>query len=551
MDGLMMDRPLLVSSLIAHAGLYHGDTEIVSRTVEGPIHRYTYAEAERRAKKLANALMKLGIHAGDRVATLAWNGYRHFELYFGVSGIGAVCHTINPRLFHEQIEYIVNHAEDKLLFLDLTFVPLVEKLADKFKPIHHYVIMTDEAHMPATSLPNVLCYEALIGAESDELVWPEFDEKTACSMCYTSGTTGNPKAALYSNRSTLLHTWAVCSADAIGFSSADTICPIVPMFHANAWGVPYAATMVGAKLVFPGAALDGPSLCDLFEQEGVSLTLGVPTVWLGMLKEMEARRRKPSRLERLLVGGSAAPHTMIETFEKKYGVTVMHGWGMTEMSPVGTIGTMKGKHRDLPLDDKIAIKAMQGRPMYGVEMKIVDAEGRRLPHDGASVGELLVRGPWIVSGYYNDLKATKAALDEEGWFRTGDVCSIDPDGYLRVTDRAKDVIKSGGEWISSIDVENAAMGHPDVAEAAVIGLPHPKWSERPLLIVVPKEGKSPTKESLIEFLSGRMAKWMLPDDVVFTDELPHTATGKLLKTKLREIYRDYQLPGVREQQPAA
>jgi acyl-CoA synthetase (AMP-forming)/AMP-acid ligase II len=551
MDGLMMDRPLLVSSLIAHAGLYHGDTEIVSRTVEGPIHRYTYAEAERRAKKLANALMKLGIHAGDRVATLAWNGYRHFELYFGVSGIGAVCHTINPRLFHEQIEYIVNHAEDKLLFLDLTFVPLVEKLAEKFKPIRHYVIMTDEAHMPATSLPNVLCYEALIGAESDELVWPEFDEKTACSMCYTSGTTGNPKAALYSNRSTLLHTWAVCSADAIGFSSADTICPIVPMFHANAWGVPYAATMVGAKLVFPGAALDGPSLCDLFEQEGVSLTLGVPTVWLGMLKEMEARRRKPSRLERLLVGGSAAPHTMIETFEKKYGVTVMHGWGMTEMSPVGTIGTMKGKHRDLPLDDKIAIKAMQGRPMYGVEMKIVDAEGRRLPHDGASVGELLVRGPWIVSGYYNDLKATKAALDEEGWFRTGDVCSIDPDGYLRVTDRAKDVIKSGGEWISSIDVENAAMGHPDVAEAAVIGLPHPKWSERPLLIVVPKEGKSPTKESLIEFLSGRMAKWMLPDDVVFTDELPHTATGKLLKTKLREIYRDYQLPGVREQQPAA
>ncbi|HEX8168007.1 MAG TPA: 3-(methylthio)propionyl-CoA ligase [Beijerinckiaceae bacterium] len=542
MDGLMMDRPLLVSSLIAHAGTYHGDTEIVSRTVEGPIHRTTYAEAERRAKKLANALKRLGIGPGDRVGTLAWNGYRHFELYFGVSGIGAVCHTINPRLFHDQIVYIVNHAEDRLLFLDLTFVPLVEKLADKLKPIRHYVIMTDEAHMPQTSLPNVLAYETLIGPESDALDWPEFDEKSACSMCYTSGTTGNPKAALYSNRSTLLHTWAVCSADSIGFSSADTICPIVPMFHANAWGVPYAATMVGAKLVFPGAALDGPSLCELFESEGVTLTLGVPTVWLGMLKEMEARGKKPAKLERLLVGGSAAPYAMIETFEKRYGVTVMHGWGMTEMSPVGTVGTMKGKHRDLPIDEKIAIKAMQGRPMYGVEMKIVDGEGRRLPHDGVSVGELLVRGPWIVAGYYDDEKASKAAIDEEGWFRTGDVCAIDPDGYLRVTDRAKDVIKSGGEWISSIDIENAAMGHPEVAEAAVIGLPHPKWSERPLLIVVPKEGRTPTKESLLEFLSGRMAKWMLPDDVVFAEELPHTATGKLLKTRLRETYRDHRLP---------
>jgi acyl-CoA synthetase (AMP-forming)/AMP-acid ligase II len=552
MDGLMMDRPLLVSSLIAHAGLYHGDTEIVSRTVEGPIHRTTYAEAERRAKKLANTLMRLGIEPGDRVATLAWNGYRHFELYFAVSGIGAVCHTINPRLFHEQIEYIVNHAEDQLLFLDLTFVPLVEKLAEKLRPIRHYVIMADEAHMPPTSLPNVLCYESLIVGESDALAWPELDEKAACSMCYTSGTTGNPKAALYSNRSTILHTFAVCSADAIGFSSVDTICPIVPMFHANAWGVPYAATMVGAKLVFPGAALDGPSLCELFEAEGVTLTLGVPTVWLGMLKEMEARGKKPSRLERLLVGGSAAPHAMIATLEKIYGITVMHGWGMTEMSPVGTIGTMKGKHRDLPIDDRIAIKAMQGRPMYGVEMKIVDAQGQRLPHDGVSVGELLVRGPWIVAGYYDDVEATKAAIDAEGWFRTGDMCSIDPDGYLRVADRAKDVIKSGGEWISSIDLENATMGHPDVAEAAVIGLPHPKWSERPLLIVVPKEGRNPTKEALIEFLSGRMARWMLPDDVVFTQGLPHTATGKLLKTKLRDIYRGHQLPTAQDcELPAA
>ena len=415
MDGLMMDRPLLVSSLIEHAATYHGDTEIVSRTVEGPIHRTTYAEAERRAKRVANALTRLGIRPGDRVATLAWNGYRHFELYFGISGIGAVCHTINPRLFHEQIEYIVNHAEDRVLFVDLTFVPLVEKLAEKLKPIRHIVIMTDAAHMPPTSLPDALCYETLIAAETDALAWPEFDERRACSMCYTSGTTGNPKAALYSHRSTILHTFAVCSADAIGFSSLDTICPIVPMFHANAWGVPYAATMVGREARLPRAqALDGPSLCALFEAEGVSLTLGVPTVWLGMLKEMEARGRKPPRLERLLVGGSAAPHAMIETFETKYGVTVMHGWGMTEMSPVGTVGTMKGKHRDLPIAEKIAIKAMQGRPMYGVEMKIVDAEGRRLPHDGVSAGELLVRGPWIVSGYFNDDEASAAALDARG-----------------------------------------------------------------------------------------------------------------------------------------
>lgn len=540
MQGLMMDRPLLVSGLIEHAGRYHADAEIVSRTVEGPIHRYTYAEAERRAKKVANALKGLGIRPGDRVATLAWNGYRHFELYFGISGIGAVCHTINPRLFPEQIIYIVNHAADRLVFVDLTFVPLLEKLADKLKPVEHFVIMTDEAHMPKTSLPNVLCYETLIGPQSDELTWPEFDERSASSLCYTSGTTGNPKGALYSHRSTLLHTYAVTSQDAVGFTSGEVICPIVPMFHVNAWGVPYAAASCGAKLVFPGAALDGNSLCELFEAEGVTLALGVPTVWLGLLKSM-GERGKPKALRRLLVGGSAAPRAMIEAFEKTYGVTVLHGWGMTEMSPVGTVGTLKGKHHDLPIDDAIAIKSMQGRPLYGVEMKIVDAEGKRLPHDGEAVGELLVRGPWIISAYFNDDAASKAAFDREGWFRTGDVCAINPDGYLRITDRSKDVIKSGGEWISSIDLENAAMGHPDVAEAAVIGLPHPKWDERPLLIVVPKPDAKPTKEALLDYLSGRMPKWMVPDDVVFTQELPHTATGKLLKTKLRETYRDHQL----------
>jgi 3-(methylthio)propionyl---CoA ligase len=542
MHGLMMDRPLLVSSLIEHAGRYHGDAEIVSRSVEGPIHRTTYAEAERRAKRVGNALARLGIAPGDRVATLAWNGYRHFELYFGISGIGAVCHTINPRLFPEQIEYIVNHAEDQLLFLDLTFVPLVEKLAHKLRPIRHFVLMTDAAHMPETTLPNVLCYETLIADASEELDWPQFDERTACSLCYTSGTTGNPKGALYSHRSTILHTFAITSADAVGFTSSEVICPIVPMFHVNAWGVPYASAMCGAKLVFPGAALDGPSLCELFEREGVTLALGVPTVWLGMLKAMGDSGKKPPALSRLLIGGSAAPRAMIETFEKTYGIDILHGWGMTEMSPVGTLSTLKGKHRDLPVDERIGIKALQGRPMYGVEMKIVDAEGRRLPHDGVAVGELLVRGPWIIGAYYNDEAASRAAFDAEGWFRTGDVCAIDPDGYVRIADRAKDVIKSGGEWISSIDVENAAMGHPDVAEAAVIGLPHPKWSERPLLIVVPKAGAEPTKDALIGYLATRMPKWMLPDDVVFTSDLPHTATGKLLKTKLRETYRDHPLP---------
>jgi fatty-acyl-CoA synthase len=542
MLGLMMDRPLLISMLIEHAAQYHPDGEIVTRTIEGPMHRYTYADARRRAKQVANALKRLGIRPGDRVATLAWNTHRHYELYFGISGLGAVCHTINPRLFREQIEFIVNHAEDALLFVDLTFVPLVEALAPKLGSIRHYIVMTDRSHMPETKLPNVLCYEELVGTESDEFDWPELDERTACVLCYTSGTTGNPKGALYSHRSTLLHTWAVSSRDGVGFSSRDVICPIVPMFHVNAWGVPYAATMTGAKLVMPGPGLDGASLCELFEREGVNLALGVPTVWLGFLKHMADSGRTSTPLKRLLVGGSAAPLALIETLEKTYGVEVMHGWGMTEMSPVGTVSTLKGKHAGLSVDDQLAVKAMQGRPLFGVELKIVDAEGRRLPHDGQAVGELLVRGPWIISAYYKDEAASRAAFDEEGWFRTGDVCTIDPDGYLRITDRRKDVIKSGGEWISSIDVENAAMGHPDVAEAAVIGLPHPKWDERPLLIIVPKPGRQPSRDALLEFLAARMAKWMLPDDVVFTEELPHTATGKLLKTKLREIYKDYRLP---------
>ena len=542
MHGLMMDRPLLVSMLIEHAGAYHGDQEIVSRTVQGPLHRYTYRDAERRAKQLANALRRLGVSAGDRIGTLAWNTYRHYELYFGVSGIGAICHTINPRLFQAQVEYIINHAEDRLLFVDLTFVPLLEQLSARLGSVAAIVVMTDAAHMPRTSLQRVLCYETLIAAEPAELEWPQFSELNACSLCYTSGTTGNPKGALYSHRSTLLHALGVNTPDGIGLSARDVICPIVPMFHVNAWAVPYTATMTGAKLVLPGPALDGASLFELFETEAVTFALGVPTVWLGLLEVFAERGRKPAGLERMVIGGSAAPATMIEALEGRYGITVIHGWGMTEMSPVGTTSALKRKHTGRPPAEQWALKALQGRPLFGVEMKIVDADGQALAHDGRRSGELLVRGPWIISAYYHDQPSSQGAFDDAGWFRTGDIAAIDPDGYLRITDRSKDVIKSGGEWISSIDLENAAMAHPDVAEAAVIGVPHPKWGERPLLIVVPKPGSDLAAAAVLETLAGKVAKWMLPDAVLLADALPHTATGKLLKTQLREQFKAYQWP---------
>ena len=542
MRGLMMDRPLLIGALLQYAAEYHGDTEIVTRTSEGPIHRYTYAEAERRARQLAKALKRLGVGFGDRVATLAWNNHRHFELYFAVSGMGAVCHTVNPRLFAEQLHYIVNHAEDKLLFLDLSFVPIAEKLAAEWRTVRHYVIMTDRAHMPETSLGGALCYEDLVAAEAADFVWPEFDENTASSLCYTSGTTGNPKGALYTHRSTLLHSFAVCSANAVAISMRDSILPVVPMFHVNAWGIPYAAAMSGAKLVFPGPKLDGASLHELFTSEKVTLSLGVPTVWFGLLQYLEQTGKRLDGLSRVTVGGSAAPAAMIAAFEEKYGVQCIHGWGMTEMSPVGTLALPKAKHLDRPKEEQLAVKARQGFPLFGVDMKVVGPDGRRLPHDGKSSGELYVRGPWIIGAYYNDEAATVAAFDAEGWFRTGDVCTIDPDGYMIIVDRSKDVIKSGGEWISSIDLENAAMGHPEIAEAAVIGLPHPKWDERPLLVVVPKPGCQPSKEGISAFLGDKIARWQLPDDVVFVPELPHGATGKVLKTRLREQFRDYRLP---------
>ena len=539
--GLMQDRPLLISSLIDYANQYHGDVELVSRSVEGPIHRYTYADAYRRSKQVANALTGLGVGEGDRIATLAWNGYRHFELYYGISGMGAVLHTINPRLFPDQITYIANHAEDRFIFTDLTFVPLLEQIADKLTSVEGYVVMTDEANMPETSLPNAVCYETLIGKQSDDFDWPALDENAASSLCYTSGTTGNPKGVMYSHRSTVLHSFAVCTIDGIGMSSHEVVMPVVPMFHANAWGTIYAAAMCGAKMVFPGAAMDGESIYQLLDEEKVSLTLAVPTVWLGLLQHLRAEsNKKLPYMQRVVIGGSAAPQSMIEAFEKDYDVQVIHAWGMTEMSPLGTTGNMRAKHAGRPYDEQIAVKVKQGRALYGVDLKIVDDDGNELARDGVAFGRLLVRGPWITNGYFKGEGGD--VLDADSWFDTGDVATLDPDGYMQITDRSKDVIKSGGEWISSIDLENDAVGHPAVQEAAVIGVAHPKWDERPLLLVIKQEGADVSKEELLDYMAGKVAKWQVPDDVVFVDQLPHTATGKLLKTKLREEYEGYKLP---------
>ena len=541
MLGLMQDRPLLISQLIEHAAQNHGDTEIVSRTVEGPIHRYTYRDARLRSKKVAEALLGLGIKMGDRIGTLAWNGYRHFELYYGISGMGAVCHTINPRLFPEQIVYIVNHAEDQLLFVDLNLLPAVEKLLPQLKTVRHVVAMTDRAHLPKDcKIPNLLVYEELIQDKPGTYEWPEFDERTASSLCYTSGTTGNPKGVLYHHRSTLLHAYGSALPDTLGIGARAVVLPVVPMFHVNAWGLPYSGALAGAKLVFPGVALDGASLYELFEKERVTFTAGVPTVWLALLQHMQANKLKLSTLKYAVIGGSAAPPAMIEAFDTEFGVEVLHAWGMSEMSPLGTVNHPKEKHHTFSPKDLLAVRLKQGRPPFGVEMKIVDDSGKELPRDGKAFGDLLVRGPWITSGYFKGEGGQ--VLDKDGWFATGDVATIDPDGYMQITDRSKDVIKSGGEWISSIDLENAAMAHPAVAEAAVIGVAHPKWDERPLLIVHRKPDASIDKKELIEFLGSKVAKWWLPDDVQFVEAIPHTATGKILKTKLRETFKDYKLP---------
>ena len=535
--GQMMSAPLLISSIIRHAARYYGSTEIVSRRTEGDLHRYTYRECELRARKVAQALEALDVEQGDRVGTLAWNGYRHLEVYYGVSGMGAVCHTINPRLFPEQIAYIVNHAEDRFIFFDATFLPLVEGVAPHCPNVKGWIMMSDRAHMPAESKVDLLCYEDLIDAHDGEYEWPELDENQASSLCYTSGTTGNPKGALYSHRSTVLHSYASALPDALGCSAKDVILPVVPMFHVNAWGLPYSVPLVGAKLVFPGAKLDGASLYELFEQEGVTFSAGVPTVWLGLLQYVQSNKLRFSTFRRTVIGGSAAPPAMIRALES-LDVEVIHAWGMTEMSPLGTSCKLLARHKDLPEDARHKILEKQGRVIYGVDMKIVDGEGQELPWDGKAFGDLLVRGPWVIDHYYrND---NNPLVD--GWFPTGDVATIDEEGYMQITDRSKDVIKSGGEWISSIDVENVAAAHPAVHMAACISAYHPKWDERPLLVVVKRPNMDVTREELLGFFEGKVAKWWIPDDVAFVTEIPLTATGKMQKLKLREQFKDYKLP---------
>ena len=536
MLGNMMSQPLLISSILSHAEKVHSHSEIVTRTVEGPIHRYTYKDAAKRTKKTANALTKLGVKQGDRIASLAWNTYRHYEIYYAVSSMGAVMHTINPRLFAEQIIYIANHAEDKLLFLDLTFVPLVEALQDKLESIENYIIMTDRAHMPDTTLPNVICCEELIADEADTFEWLQFDENTAAGLCYTSGTTGNPKGALYSHRATVLHTYAAALPDSIGCSNKDVILPVVPMFHVFAWGVPYYATMMGAKIVFPGPHMDGESLNELIETEKATTILGVPTIWLGLLDYLRSKNIKLTSVKKAIIGGSAAPHAMIKEFQETHGVFVLHAWGMTELSPLGSTNSYNKAMAEAPLEERYQMQLKQGRPVCGIEFKVVNDDGEELPHDGKSYGRLLVKGPWVISAYF---KNDDDSAFENGWFDTGDVVTMDENSTIQIVDRKKDVIKSGGEWISSIELENCAVGHPAVQEACVIGVRHKKWDERPLLFIIKQANATLTKEEILDYVGDQVASWWRPDDVVFVDELPHTATGKLMKLTLRDEYIDY------------
>jgi fatty-acyl-CoA synthase len=541
--GQMMEMPLMISSLIVHAARHSADTEIVSKRAEGDLHRYTYKDCELRSRKVAQALGRLGCEAGDRVGTLAWNGYRHLEIYYGTSGSELVCHTINPRLFPEQIVWIAEDAKDRVLCFDLTFMPLVEKIAPLLKSVKHFVLMTDRAHMPATTaIPKLLCYEELVEAESGDYAWPEFDERTASSICYTSGTTGNPKGAVYSHRSTLLHTFASALPDSLGCSAKDVILPVVPMFHVNAWGLPYSGPLVGAKLVMPGPHLDGKSLYELFENEKVTFSAGVPTVWLGLLNYVVQNKLKFSTFKRTVIGGSACPPAMMRSLQEDFGVEVIHAWGMTEMSPLGTLAKLKGKHLDLDREQQQRLLASQGRVVYGVDMLILDDNDKPLPWDGKSSGNLVVRGPWVISSYFQRDESPLVKVDGQDWFPTGDVATIDVDGFMQITDRSKDVIKSGGEWISSIDLENIAMSHPAVHEAAAIACRHPKWDERPLLVVVKKPDVQLTREEMLAFFEGRIAKWQIPDDVAFVSEIPHTATGKIQKLKLRDLFKDHALP---------
>jgi acyl-CoA synthetase (AMP-forming)/AMP-acid ligase II len=542
MLGLMQERPLLISSLIQFAERHHGDGEIVSRRVEGDTHRYQWRDVARRSRQVANALDGMQLLFSDRVATLAWNGYRHLELYFGVSGSGRVLHTINPRLHPEQIAWIANHAEDQVLCFDLTFLPLVQAVHAKCPTIRTYVALCDGDRLPKDSgIPNLVAYEDWIGGQAVTYDWPTFDENSASSMCYTSGTTGNPKAALYSHRSTTLHAYAAALPDVMCLSARDSVLPVVPMFHVNAWGIPYSAALTGCKLVFPGGALDGKSVYELIESEKVTYAAGVPTVWQMLLGHMKPAGLRFSTLKRTVIGGSACPPAMIDAFREQYGVEVLHAWGMTEMSPLGTLCTLKNKHLDLPADEQMKIRLKQGRAIYGVDLKIVGEGGQELPWDGRTYGDLYVQGPWIVREYF---KGEGGDPLVDGWFPTGDVATIDADGYMQITDRSKDVIKSGGEWISSIDIENIAMAHPAVQMAACVGMPHPKWDERPIVAVVKRPGAEVSAAELLKFYEGKIAKWQVPDDVVFVEAIPLGATGKMLKTRLREQLKDYKLPGV-------
>jgi fatty-acyl-CoA synthase len=544
MLGLMQDQPLLISNLIEFADKHHGDGEVVSRRVEGDIHRYTWSDVARRSRQVANALdgMKLGF--SDRVATLAWNGYRHLELYFGVSGSGRVLHTINPRLHPEQIAWITNHAEDQVLCFDMTFLPIIQAVHSKCPTVKQWVAMCDADKLPAdTGIPNLISYEAWMGQQNAIYHWPVFDENTASSMCYTSGTTGNPKAALYSHRSTTLHAYAAALPDVMCISARDAILPVVPMFHVNAWGIPYSAALTGAKLVFPGPGMDGKSVYEMIENEGVTYAAGVPTVWQMLLGYMKPNGLKFSTLKRTVIGGSACPPAMIDAFREDYNVEVLHAWGMTELSPLGTLCTLKNKHLKLPKEEQMKLLLKQGRAIYGVDMKIVNDAGEEQPHDGKAYGDLLVKGPWVVANYYKG-EGNPLVKDKDGheWFPTGDVATINADGFMQITDRSKDVIKSGGEWISSIDIENIAVAHPAVAMAACIGVAHPKWDERPIVAVVKKPDAVVSREELLAFYEGKTAKWQIPDDVVFVDAIPLGATGKMLKTKLREQLKNYKLP---------
>lgn len=539
MQSTMMNSQLVLTTVMNFAEKVYGSSEIVSITLDNPNHRYTYRDAFKRVRQLGNALKTLGAELGDCIGTLAWNDYRHFELYYALAASGIVCHTVNPRLFEDQLDYIINHGEDKWIFADVSFVPLLQKMQDRIPNVKGFILLTDAAHMPNDSgLRNVQCYETLLAAETDQITWPEFDENHPASMCYTSGTTGDPKGVIYSHRSTLIHCYAASLPDTFGVSVRETILPIVPMFHVNGWGIVYVAPMCGAKLVMPGPKMgDGETLCNLINEEKVTISAGVPTVWLALINHLKANNLKVDTLNRVTIGGAACPLSIIKTLKNDYGVEVRHAWGMTETSPLGTYNTFKPGMENLSEAEQDAIKVKQGRPIFGIDIKIVDDSNQELPWDGESSGAVKVRGPWVTGSYY---KSDKAAIDADGWFETGDVATIDPEGYMQITDRTKDVIKSGGEWISSIELENLAVDHPKVAEAAVIGVYHPKWTERPLLLIVTQPGETVTEEEMLAWYDGKLAKWCIPSAVEFVDSLPHTATGKLSKKDLRDQFQNYE-----------